>query len=66
MNSTNVKQKKVSKTNQSEVKFRVSADGRVSLHFIDPTLERIRKKNEYNGEIRIMQNLSRSFMRSSI
>ncbi len=66
MNSTNVKQKRVVKTNQSQVKFRVTADGRVVLHFIDPTLQKIRKENEYNGETRIMQNLSKTFLRSSL
>lgn len=66
MNSTKVNQKKGVKSYQSEVRFRVSADGRVSLHFINPTLKRIRKENEYNGETRIMQNLSKTFTRSSL
>lgn len=66
MNSTNVKQKRVVKTNQSQVKFRVTTDGYVVLHFIDPTLQRIRKENEYNGETRIMQNLSKTIIRSSL
>lgn len=66
MNSTKTNLKSGVKTNQKEVKFKVSADGHVSLQFINPTLKRIRKENEYNGETRIMQNLSKTFSRSSV
>lgn len=65
MNSAKTNKKSGIKTNQSEVKFKVSPDGQVSLQFINPTLKRIRKENEYNGETRIMQNLSKTFGRST-
>lgn len=66
MNSTKTNQKNGVKTNQKEVKFKVSSDGHVSLQFINSTLKRIRKENEYNGETRIMQNLSKTFSRTTV
>jgi non-homologous end joining protein Ku len=43
----------------SKVKFEDTVEGKKILNSISAAFQNIRKENEYNGEARIMQNLSK-------
>lgn len=48
------------------INFENTSEGQKLLNSINPAFRKIRQENEYNGEARIMQHLSRKHDKSSL
>jgi hypothetical protein len=53
------------KYNNGKVKFEDTLDGQLLLNSLNPSFQKIRKENQYVGETRIMQYLSKKKKESS-